>query len=469
MPEPQDTPRRRKGRRLTVGAAAAMALALTAAACGSDNSGSSSSATTAASAGTATTATASSATTAATAATTAAGGASTTAAAAGGAPTATPLDKAGAADDTLPKLKIGFINQEAGSVGTYPENKAAAEAAVQFINKELGGVEKHAIDLDECVVDGTVATSQKCAQQMVDDKVLFVTGGLDNNMQAWYPILDPAGIPVIGGIPVAGADFNAKNSYMFIGGGATTYPGLAAYITMFMSNVKTVGILANDTPGATAALPLVTKPLQAKNITVNDVKVPTSQADWLAPFASVKDNDAIAVLVSSANCISLAKARDSQQSTVPMVSVSTCYSASTLQGAGTSGLNGWTVNQYFDDPQGDAPDAKVYQDTMHKYAGANANLAGFAPVVFSDLLTAYTTVLKPLGYAGDTTDKIVAKVKDPAGAKVFNGPNYKCAVAGAPFAAICNYNMHWFAIKDGKLTNPTPWVDLTDTIKIANA
>jgi branched-chain amino acid transport system substrate-binding protein len=457
MSEPQNRPCRVTRRRLTAGAAAVVALALTAAACGSSSKGTSAGVPATTAAGAATTA--------------AAGGTTTTAAAAGGATTtgATPLDKAGAADDSLPKLKIGFINQEAGSAGTYPENKAAAEAAVQFINKELGGVGKHAIELDECVTDGTVASSQKCAQQMVNDKVTFVTGGLDNNMQGWYPILDPAGVPVIGGIPVAGADFNAANGYFFVGGGATTYPGLAAYIIMFMPNVKKVGVLANDTPGAAAALPLVTKPLQAKGVTVSNVKVPVSQADWLAPFASVKDNDAVAVLVGSANCISLAKARDSQQSTVPMVSVSACYSQATVQGAGQSALNGWTVNQNFDDPQGDSPDAKTFQDTMHKYAGANANLSGFAPVVFNDLITLYTNILKPLGYEGSTTDKIVAKVKDPAGGKVFMGPTYKCAVTGAPFKAICNYYSHWFAIKEGKLTNPTPWVDLTDTIKVANA
>jgi len=373
-----------------------------------------------------------------------------------------------AADPSLPKLKVGFINQEAGSAGTYPENKAAATAAVDYINKELGGIEKHEIELDSCATDGTVATSQKCAQQMVNDKVTFVTGGLDNNMQAWYSILDPAKIPVIGGVPVAGADFNAANASFFVGGGATTYPGLAQYIIQFMPNVKKVGVLANDSPGAASALPLVEKPLRAKGIQVTDVKVPASQTDWLAPFASVKDNDAIAVLVGSANCISLAKARQTQQSDVPMVSVSACYSQATIDGAGADGFNGWVVNQNFDDPQGDSPDAKTYQDTMHRYAGANANLSGFAPVVFNDFVTLHTNVLKPLGFAGATSDAIVAKVKDTAGGKVFMGPNYACGKPDAPFKAICNYNSHWFQIKDGKLTDPTEYVDLTPTIKLAN-
>src|SRR5262249_21270476 len=103
----------------------------------------------------------------------------------------------------------------------------------------------------------------------------------------------------------------------------------------------------------------------------------------------------------------------------------------------------------------------------HKYAGADANLSGFAPVVFNDFMTFYNNALKPLGFAGATTDAIVAKVKDPAGGKVFMGPDYTCGTAGAPYKAICNYNSHWFDIKDGKLANPTDWLDLTDTIKVA--
>lgn len=424
-------PRTRRARRWKVLAAALAVSSLVAAACGDDSGSGDSTATTAA---------------------TAAPGASA----------------AVAADSTLKALTIGFINQEAGSVGTYPETKVAIQAAVDYINKELGGVDKHPIKLDTCATDGTVASSQKCAEQMVNDKVLFVTGGLDNNMQAWYPVLDPAGIPVIGGIPVAGADFNAKNGSFFVGGGATSYPGLAAYVLKFLPNAKKVGVLANDTPGAAAALPLVRKPLEAAGVQVTDVKVPASQADWLAPFASVKNMDAVLVLVGSANCISLAKARLSQQSTVPMVSVSACYSQATIDGAGEGGMNGWRVTQNFEDPQGTSADAHTYQTVMKKYAPSGANLSGFAPVAFVDMMTMYVNILKPLGYDGSTLDKIVAKVKDPAGGKVFMGPTYKCGVAGAPFVAICNYNTQWFSVKDGKLTDPTGFVDLVPTIKIAN-
>lgn len=369
------------------------------------------------------------------------------------------------ADPSKPPVTFGLITQEAGSAGTYPEVQVAAKAAVEHINNELGGVGGSPLKMEVCITDGTVASSQKCAEEMVTKKVLFVQGGLDNNSQAWYGILGPAGVPVIGGIPVAGGDFNSTSAYYFIGGGSTSYSGLAAYTLSKLPNAKNVAILANDTPGAAAALPLIKKPLEAKGVKTKDVKVPGSQADWLAPFASVKDADAVLVLVSSPNCISLAKARLSQQSKVPMVSVSACYSKATIDGAGAEALNGWTVTQNFEDPQGTSADAKEFQAAMTKYAPAGANLSGFAPVGFVDVMTVWSNVLKPLG-ASATVDKVVAKVKDPAGGKVFMGPTYKCGAAGAPYAAICNYQTQFFAVKDGKLSDPTGFIDLTETIKI---
>jgi len=375
----------------------------------------------------------------------------------------------GAADESLEPYVIGYINQEAGSIGTYPEASAASQAAVDYINTELCGFDGHPIELDSCQTDGTPAASQRCAEQMVNDDVPFVTGGFDLNMQSWYSILGGAGIPVIGGIPVSGADFNAENSYMFIGGGATSYPGLAAYILEFMDDVDSVGILANDTEGAAAAIPLVEKPLEAAGIDVKVVQVPATQADWLAPFTQLNSVDAIAVLVGPANCISVAQARDSQQSDMTMVSVSSCYSASVLEGAGENGLDGWVVNQYFEDPHGDTPDAQTYQRAMAEYAGDDANLSGFAPTTFSNMMTLYDNLLSQMTYDEATTEALVARVEDPAGGQVFMGPTYVCGAPDAPFAAICNVNLQWFEVSEGVLTNPTGYLDLTDVILVGQS
>ena len=168
--------------------------------------------------------------------------------------------------------------------------------------------------------------------------------------------------------------------------------------------------------------------------------------------------------VSGAFVSDRSEARDGQGSDVPMVSVSSCYSQTVVEGAGETGLNGWVVNQYFDDPQGETPEAVQYREIMGQYAGADANLSGFAPVAFTNIMTAYNNVLQPLGFEGATAEAIVEKVTDPAGGKVFMGPEYQCRQPDAPFAAICNYNLQWFDIENGKLTNPTGFEDITATI-----
>ena len=49
------------------------------------------------------------------------------------------------------------------------------------------------------------------------------------------------------------------------------------------------------------------------------------------------------------------------------------------------------------------------------------------------------------------------------------GPSTSASQPDAPFAAICNYQLQWFEIEGGKLTNPTGFVDIIPTIKVATA
>ena len=83
-------------------------------------------------------------------------------------------------------------------------------------------------------------------------------------------------------------------------------------------------------------------------------------------------------------------------------------------------------------------------------------------------MTAYNNVLTTLG-PDATSDKISTQMVDPAGGQVFMGPKYVCGAPDNPYSAICNYNLQWFAINAGKLTNPTGFVDIRPTIKVAQS
>ena len=79
--------------------------------------------------------------------------------------------KAGAADSSLPPVKIGWTSNQDGSIVSIgPQATDAAQFAVDWINKYAGGVGGHPIALDKCLVKNAAEEAQKCGQQFLNDK-----------------------------------------------------------------------------------------------------------------------------------------------------------------------------------------------------------------------------------------------------------------------------------------------------------
>lgn len=363
-------------------------------------------------------------------------------------------------------IKLGFINQNAGSVQTDPEDEVAADATVKYINEQLNGVDGHPIVLDKCVTDGTAATSQKCAQQMVADKPLFVIGGVDDNAQAWYSILEPAGLYVLGGTPLTTKDFVTTDALNWSGGDATQLSALPAYVNKYLPNAKNIGILTINLPGALSSLPLIQKPLEARGVHVKTVVVPSSQTNWLSQYISVEHEDAILLLPVQQDCITVAQSQKSQNSKTPVVTVGTCNDASVFKAVG-SAMDGWTIPFYGNDPNGSTAEASLYRYVVHTYGNANANLGGFAPTTYSNIMTDYLQLMKPLGYTNLTVANILKKAKSPQGGTVsLFGSHFDCS-GQLPFKAICGYQVNFFDFKGSGLVNPRPFISVIPALKAA--
>ena len=83
---------------------------------------------------------------------------------------------AGTAASSQPAVSIGYFD-DIGGVPSFPDNKVAANAAVQFVNNNLGGVAGHPIKLVDCFVATTEQQGQACAQQFLAQKVKVVVEG----------------------------------------------------------------------------------------------------------------------------------------------------------------------------------------------------------------------------------------------------------------------------------------------------
>ena len=113
--------------------------------------------------------------------------------------------KAGAASSSLAPVTIGYINEQgdANPPGALATN--GAQMAVNYINKELGGVDGHPLKLDTCFTT-TEEQGTTCADQFLANKSLplIATGGVAVGAQSFFQTI--AGkVPVIerrGGYPV---------------------------------------------------------------------------------------------------------------------------------------------------------------------------------------------------------------------------------------------------------------------------
>src|SRR5258708_16011414 len=104
------------------------------------------------------------------------GGATTTSAVSNGYGLAYTGGTAGKADSTKAPVVIGYVNEE-GGVPAFPEATQGIDAAVTYVNAELGGIQGHPVQLEKCARQ-VEADGQRCGTQFANDnKVQLVITG----------------------------------------------------------------------------------------------------------------------------------------------------------------------------------------------------------------------------------------------------------------------------------------------------
>jgi branched-chain amino acid transport system substrate-binding protein len=352
---------------------------------------------------------------------------------------------------------VGFVNQDAGSAAAYPEAKAAALAAASYINDYLGGVGGHPLKMDTCSTDGTLTSDQNCAQQMVSDKVTYVQSGISFNSYAWDSILGPAGIPIIGFNPFTGPEYLDKTAFAF-----SALPVAAAAVAQKIASlpgVKTVSLVVNTVPGSLAVVPLIQAALSSLNVKSNVVKYAEGTANLLATYVSAKTGaDAIIANLATPDCIAFAEAVASQNNTLPIGYQGTCTTPAVFRAVGGD-MNGWYTSSGLQDPNGSSQDSSIYRAAMAKYQNSAA-LSLIAQTAFSNVMTAYDSILKPVG-ATVTPQSALIAITNSAGGQVFMGPAFKCP--GAVLPAVCGTSAAILQIKGTSTSYLPGYLDATRT------
>ena len=356
---------------------------------------------------------------------------------------------------------LGMINQEDAPIGSFPEAREAAEAAIAHVNEDLGGVNGRPVRLEVCRTTGTPESSAACATSLLAKGPVAVLGGVDLGAAASLPVFEKAGVPYIGGTPALGEELTSPAAWMTAGGVVADLLGEADY-ALGTLKVKKVGALYVDLPGVlTTVIGAAEIVLRAKGVT--DVKLVAAKPD-AADFApSVKaatagTPDAVIVLFPAQSCARIMSAARSLNVRARIFYPSACASQAVVDAAGPAAENAYFATAYlpFEDPSPEVAtwkaEAKVSKPSALSQAG------------FSVAMNVYDLLKDGTDTAAALNAKLRAAVDHPG----YMAHGYTCdrkQVSLLP--AVCNPYVRLLQYKGGRFTDVTGnWVSGAELVKL---
>jgi branched-chain amino acid transport system substrate-binding protein len=376
--------------------------------------------------------------------------------------------RAGPADVTKTPITIGYVNEEGGVPG-FPEATQGVQAAVDYVNKELGGVQGHKIVLEKCLVQ-TEQDGQKCGTQLANDpKVQVVlTGALVVGNQSLYSVLSGKE-PIIIGNPITVPDFSAKGAAAFTPGAPFIAQGLAVFIAKYLKNVHTVAVIYSNNPVGTNGFNALFKPVLGKLGISNVTGVPVSDSATATDYQQALQSsgaakaDVVVPFVTQQGCIAAYDAMQALGITPTVVTTQVCYGTPMTQhlqkdlGLKNQEPDGWYFTgdgySYF------IPDAAsgmtTYLAKIRQYGPPNVDYTGFAGSGFAGLLT-IVKFMNAIGADKITSDAISSQIASFHGPMMLVAGPMNCG-ANPVFLTLCGTQMgveqykdlKWTAVADG--------------------
>ena len=363
---------------------------------------------------------------------------------------------------------VGFVNQENAAVGSFPEVRRDAEAAVRYVNEELGGVNGRPIRLETCVTDGTPESSQACANRLRLKSPVAVLGGVDLGAAASITVLGTAGIPYIGGSPALGDELTASGAFMLTGGSAGDLLGQAQYITDTL-HAKRVGVLYIDLPGLfSAAVEGAKQVLRKKGVSqVKTVAEKADAPDFTPALNDVRsvDPDVVVSLFPAQGCARIMAARRAIGIGAKAFFPGACAEPGVIDAAGGGADGAYFASGFVSFADTSNPDVATYLDKRKAYGAHDPpsvlSQAGFAEVMdLRQVLTEVPGALTP----ASVTATLQAARDHPA----FMSHPFTCdrrQVFLLP--AVCNADVRLLQYRDGHFTDVTGgWVNGAELVRL---
>lgn len=346
-------------------------------------------------------------------------------------------------------IKVGYVSPEGGPMGQLPEPRAAAEAAVQYVNQNLGGVSGHPLQLVVCTQKEDPATARNCANQLVADGVVAVLAPVTSQGDALVPIITNAGIPYVTVSGASRSEMSADNAFVLTGGVPGAFAGAAKYSA---EHYKKVALLIIDAGGVLATVKFLAEPaFQQAGVQLDVVGIPLGTPDTTPQVnaALAQHPDAVFVVGDGSLCTSVFKALSSLGSTADKMAVQTCAGPDVMASI-SSEVEGAKIFGTFD-ATSDNEDTRVFRTVLQKYS-PETSMYGFA---FSGYQTLLGLTRSLQGIQGDITAASVGaamRASNNVPLPLGDGLTFTCDGKQFPMLkAVCGQGVIVETVKDGKL------------------
>lgn len=356
-------------------------------------------------------------------------------------------------------IVLGMVNQENTAAGSYPELSQGAQAAIDWINEELGGVDGRPIELEVCNTEFSAEGSTSCGQQFVEEGVPAVLGGIDVFGNA-IDTLGENDIPYIGGIPISTQSVQSANSFQWSGGtwGATV--AFAEHAATVVEAEK-VSIVYGEFGSITHSAEVGAAVLEDYGIEAQLVPYPIMATDISSALnaAAASDPDAIMVLAADSGCKAGFDGLDALGLDAVRYFVGACASPTIIEEVGADKAEGAIFN--VEGPIGGedpSADFALYASVVERY-GDGLDPVGAATVTFRATMNLYA-ILRQI--EGDLTPAAITEaLRAQVDAPSFAGHPYTCdgeQFDGLP--AMCSPQQILGEMTDGSLAQVGDWIDV---------
>jgi len=353
---------------------------------------------------------------------------------------------------------LGMVNQENTPVGSFPELSASVQAAVTFVNENLGGVGGRPVEVEVCNTDFSAEGSTACGQRFAEAGVAAVLGGIDVFGNAVDVLADNA-IPFVGGIPVSTQSVTAPNSYQWSGGTWGAAVAFAEWATTELG-AESVSIVYGEFGSIADAAADGQTVLEARGVQTQLVPYPIVATDLTSPLtaAVASEPDAVVVLAADTGCKAAYDAVRVVGIDVPVFYTGACASPNIVASVPPEATEGAFYN--VEGPvstTNPSPDFALYDAVLAAYSDG-LDPVGAPTVTFRSFMNLYVQLA---GLATIDATEVADALSAQRDTASFMGHPYTCD--GEQFEglrAMCSPQQIIVQMRSQEVTQVSDWIDV---------